>query len=305
MKIELSDLVKQLLYKLLPNSIIFRLRFFWKHGYWPNLKKPRSLTEKLLWLMVWDKNPLRAKVVDRIKAREFVQEHAPTCKSPKHLWVGESLTLEIWNNLPQIFVLKANHGSHMTYFVDKSNDSFDAIASLSKTWVNKDYSLDFGEWVYHDLPRLLIAEEKLDIKGKIPADWKFYCTNGEVLYVSLIMDRGQSAACENFYLSDFSRLNNLSSAVFPSGPDIDEPVCFKNAVRIAKQLSKPFDFIRVDLYLVGESVYFGEMTCYPGAALVTFKPKNYDFEFGSRIALDKSFISENPRPVWKNYIKSA
>jgi TupA-like ATPgrasp len=303
MKIELSYFVKKLLY-LLPDPVNFRLRFFWKHWYWPDINNPRSLTEKLLWLMIWDENPLRSLVADRIKVREFVQEHAPSCKLPKHLWTGESLTSAIWNDLPQKFVLKANHGSHMIHFVDKRNDTFDDVVKMSKIWLNKDYSLDFGEWVYKDLPRVLIAEEKLDIEGKIPPDWKFLCANGKVLYTSLIMDRGQTTGCENFYLPDFSRLLDMST-IFPPGPDIDEPTCFKDAVRIAEQLSAHFDFIRVDLYLIGEAIYFGEMTCYPGAALVSFNPVSYDFEFGSRINLDNSFVNSVPRSIWANQVKSS
>ena len=253
--------------------------------------------------MIWDSNPLRALVVDRIKVRDFVHEHAPGCKLPKHLWVGDSLTPEVWNDLPQQFVLKANHGSHMTCIVDKAHDTFEEIVDSSRRWLSMDYSSDFGEWVYKDLPRVLIAEEKLAIEGKIPPDWKFLCANGKVLYVSLIMDRGLTTGCENFYLPDFSRIPDMST-IFPPGPDIDEPRCFKEAVRIAEQLSTPFDFIRVDLYLVGETVYCGEMTCYPGAALVPFKPVSYDFEFGSRITLDKSFVNAVPRSVWVNHTES-
>ena len=300
-KIKLPYFVKRLAY-MLPKPVVFRLRFFWKHGYWPDISNPRSLTEKLLWLMIWDSNPLRALVVDRIKVRDFVHEHAPGCKLPKHLWVGDSLTPEVWNDLPQQFVLKANHGSHMIYIVDKAHDTFEEIVDSSRKWLSTDYSSDFGEWVYKDLPRVLIAEEKLAIEGKIPPDWKFFCTKGEVLFVYVDMNRFERHV-RNMYSSAFSRLPYISTG-FPPGPDIGEPRCFKEAVRIAEQLSAPFDFIRVDLYLVGETVYCGEMTCYPGGGVDALASVDLDFELGSRIALDKSFVNSAPRSIWANYTRS-
>lgn len=297
MNMELYCFVKRLAY-LLPDPIIFYLRFLWKHRYWPNLIAPRSLTEKILWLMMWDTNPLRAEVADRIKVREFVHKRAPSCKFPEHLWVGDYLTLDIWDGLPSTFVLKANHGSQMTCIVDKQRHTFDEIVALSGKWLTKNYFLDFGEWVYLKLPRILIAEEKLDIAGNIPPDWKFFCGNGKVFLVEFISDRFGCFG-ENYYLPDFTLLRDVSMG-YAKGPDINEPDCFKDAIRIAEQLSAPFDFIRVDLYLADQNVYFGEMTCFPSAGLDSIKPIKYDFEFGSQIILDKSFVSSVSRSICTN-----
>lgn len=298
MKIALPFSVKRLVYMLLPNPVIFHLRFLWKHGYWPHLNNPRSLTEKIVWLMAWDSNPLRAQVADRIKVREYAHKQAPNCKFPTHLWIGDALTLEVWNELPNNFVLKANHGSHMVCIVDKQHNTFEEVLTMSSKWLVKDYSLDFGEWVYHDIPRVLIAEEKLDIEGGIPPDWKFFCANGKVFLVVLNTDRNETIEYDTFYLPDFTRRRDLSFDYPSPGRVVDEPVCFKDAIYIAEQLSARFDFIRVDLYLIGHDVYFGEMTCFPAAGLDAIKPKNADFEFGSKIHLDKSFVNSKPRPIW-------
>ncbi len=300
MKTGLYDFLKRLAYSQ-PDPVIFLLRFLWKHRYWPNVTVPRSLTEKILWLMAWDSNPLRARVADRIKVREFVDEHAPSCKYPKQLWVGETLTMDIWNSLPNDFVLKANHGSHMTCIVDKTQNTFDEIAKISEKWRVKDYSLDFGEWVYKDLPRVLIVEQKLDIEGKVPPDWKFFCANGKVFLVMLNTGRTETSEFDTFYLPDFTRLRELSMDYdYRQAPDREEPSCFKDAIQIAQQLSAPFDFIRVDLYLIGQNVYFGEMTCFPAAGSDAIKPTEFDFEFGAQINLDKSFKNVVPRSIWTN-----
>lgn len=284
---------------MFPHPIPFYLRFLWKHRYWPRINAPRTLTEKILWLMAWDSYPLRANVVDRIRVREFVHEKAPACKFPRHLWVGESLTLDAWNKLPKTFVLKANHGSHMTYIVDKANDTFDKLSKLSQQWPTKDYSQVFGEWVYRDTPRVLIVEEKLEIAGEVPPDWKFFCANGKVFLVMLNTNRVGDIEFDTFYSRDFTKIDNLIMAYdIRKTPDTGKPAGFDDAIKIAEQLSAPFDFIRVDLYLVNGSVYFGELTCFPSAGSDAIKPTAYDFEFGDKIILNKSFVIDKPRPIW-------
>jgi hypothetical protein len=288
----------------LPDTIVFRLYFFWRHRYYPNVNSPRSMTEKILWLMVWDKNPLRQTVVDRIKVREYVQEKAPQCKFPEHLWIGNTLTSEVWNTLPEKFVLKANHGSHMTAIVDKSVNTFEELLNRSKKWPQNDYSKHFGEWVYQDTPRLLIAEEKLEIDNKVPPDWKFFCANGKVFLVVMNSERTEESKFDTYFLPDFTLLDKLSMA-YPTRTNTahQKTLCFDAAVAMAEQLSAPFDFIRVDFYFFNNAVYFGELTCFPSAGMDAIKPTCFDFEFGAKIKLDRSFVLAKPRPIWKNILE--
>ena len=50
---------------------------------------------------------------------------------------------------------------------------------------------------------------------------------------------------------------------------------------LAERLGRDFDFIRVDLYNIDGRIVFGELTNYPHAGLVPFKPHDIDLEFGS------------------------
>ena len=106
---------------------------------------------------------------------------------------------------------------------------------------------------------------------------------------------------DTFYLPDFTRLRQLSMNYdYRQAPDSGEPSCFKDAIQFAQQLSAPFDFIRVDLYLIGQDVYFVEMTCFPAAGSDAIKQTEFDFEFGAQINLDKSFKNAVPRSIWTN-----
>lgn len=50
---------------------------------------------------------------------------------------------------------------------------------------------------------------------------------------------------------------------------IKKPECIDKAFEIAEELSKEFPFVRVDLYIVGEKIYFGELTFTPAGGMDT------------------------------------
>ncbi|MGE5453187.1 MAG: ATP-grasp fold amidoligase family protein [Acidobacteriota bacterium] len=269
---------------LLPEPLRFKLRFYSKHDYWPDLKHPRSLMEKVVWLLRNDRTPLRALVADRIKVRDFVLERAPECKLPAHLWIGTDFTQAVWDALPDRFVIKGNHGSQMTRIVNKAQDRFEDVAADARRWLQTDYSHFFGEWVYATAQRTLVVEEWIQTEFFAPPDWKFLCGNGRALIIQLDIGRFINQR-RNLYSRDFQLLQEARIA-FPLGEYVFKPSAWDKALQIAEKLAAPFDFIRVDLYIVGDDVYFGEMTNYPGAGWDALKPKSFDFEMGACIRLN-------------------
>ena len=282
-KFVLRNLYKQFVAPVLPKPLAYKLRYYSRHGYWPNLRHPRSLMEKVAWLLLFDRRPLRARVADRLAVREFVKELAPECKLPRHLWTGTNFGEKIWDSLPDEFVIKGNHGSQMTMIVDKSVHSYKDVTSAVQGWVDVDYSTIHAEWVYATAKHMLVVEEKLEVNHDIPPDWKFICGNGKVLLVQLDLGRFKTHT-RNLYDRSFNLLKGVRIA-YPPGIEIDKPSAYEKAVLTAEKLATPFDLIRVDLYIVGEDVYFGEMTNFPGAALDPLEPKSFDFEIGKQITL--------------------
>lgn len=277
------EIYKNHIAPMLPEGLALKLKFYSKHDYWPNFKQPRSLMEKIVWLLQNDRTPLRATVADRCKVRDFVKQTAPDCKMPAHLWVGPEFTRAVWDSLPDKFVIKGNHGSQMSHIVDKAKDSFETVQAETRQWLATNYEAFFGEWVYEHADRVLVVEEKLELNNIIPPDWKFICGNGRVLMVQLDIGRFVNHV-RNLYDRDF-KLYEGATIAFPLGPKVDKPQAWDKAVAIAEQLAKPFDLIRVDLYLIGDEVYFGELTNYPGAGWDALKPTALDFELGSKIKL--------------------
>lgn len=254
----------------------------------PNLLSPASLSEKMLYKKLFPEKQeiiLRKLISDRLNVREYVRNKCSDCLLIPIIWSGEYLTQEIWDDLPSKFVIKANHGSKMVEIVDKSITNFYSVLNLTKQWMNIDYYKKGREWVYKDLPRVLIVEEYMsDLSGDVPPDYKFFCLNGKVELVQLDLSRFQGHK-RNLYDREFKKLE--AKLHFDNGGNIDKPNKFDKAVSIAERLSKDLDFIRVDLYILEQGIYFGEMTNFPGNCLEKFSPSYYDYMLGAKLNVKK------------------
>jgi hypothetical protein len=72
---------------------------------------------------------------------------------------------------------------------------------------------------------------------------------------------------------------------YVKGEPRERPEMLDEMLEIAKKLSGNIIFVRIDLYLIGSEIYFGEMTFLPENALEQFFPDKYDYEWGSLIQL--------------------
>lgn len=84
----------------------------------------------------------------------------------------------------------------------------------------------------------------------------------------------------NLYDSKFNILE--TELLYKKGKNIKKPKNFEQAVNIAQKLSEDFNFIRVDLYIFDDFVYFGELTNSPGNGFEPFNPKSFDFKLGKK-----------------------
>lgn len=254
------------------------LVFIYKLKYIPNFIKPRSFNEKLNFIKLnRTQFKLRCYISDRLSVRDYVKKNSPDCVLIDVLWHGACLDEKVWGNMPQKFVIKANHGSGMVLIVDKEKHSYSQVFEISEKWKNTDYAKRGGEWFYKDLDRTLIIEEFVQFENDVPPDYKFFCFHGKVKLVQVDLDR-YSCHVRNLYDENFSFLEE--SLYYPRGYEIAQPFQFEKAKKIAEQLSAEFDFIRVDLYLLENKVLFGELTNLPGNGFESFNPKYFDFQVG-------------------------
>ena len=65
---------------------------------------------------------------------------------------------------------------------------------------------------------------------------------------------------------------------------------FQEMKEVAEKLSSGIPFLRVDLYLINDKVYFGETTFYHDSGFYAFEPQIYDSKIGEM--LDLSLIKK-------------
>lgn len=259
-------------------------KFLKKTGRLPNYKNPQTLTDKIAWMRLYDLNPLYPTLVDKIAVRDYVHER-----------VGEDVLIPcygVWDrpgdidfdSLPKSFVLKCNHESGFV-IICRDKDKLDKTYARIQlaTRLKMSFYYRYHEWPYRHVKPRIIAEELLtDENDGEPMDYKTHCFGGEPGYIAVFIDRHGSPA-RGYYSADWERLH-FTGTTDPVR-ELPRPPQLERMMEIARALAKGLHYCRVDMYAVKDKVYFGEMTLFPGAGLLKFKPDSYDRHWGSMLKL--------------------
>lgn len=270
------------------DSAVSVLAYMLRNKRLPKLIKPITLTDKILAIKLnqtCELVELRKLAADRLNVRNYVNKKSSACSLIPLLWEGDKLTKNVWDSLPSRFVIKANHGSKMVKIINKDTDCYESILELTCIWLKNNYYKKGREWVYKDTPRKLLVEELLELSSKVPPDFKFFCLNGKVAFIQVDLDRFDGHR-RNIYDNNFKLID--IEYHFPKGYALEKPKLFDKALNIAEDLSIDFDFIRVDLYLLEDKVYFGELTNFPGNCLESFSDHTFDRDMGERLVVNNA-----------------
>lgn len=269
-------------YPLLSPSVFLNIKMSIYAGYLANVKQPRSFSEKVGYNKLFNPNPLASTVTDKYKVRAYVEEKVGASVLNETYWVGTEPKEIPFDSLPNTFVLKANHGAGLNYFVsDKKSMSITNVIESASLWMSMTYSEQTRsyETQYDDIEHCLLIEKFMhdEVYGQ-PLDYKFFCFAGEPEYIQVDIDRFDKHR-RNIYDKKW----NLApfELHYRSGGDVEKPVKLQEMIDIARALSSDFEFCRVDLYLLNnKDIIFGEITLYPGGGYERFFPKSWDFELG-------------------------
>ncbi len=266
-----------------------RLMFRYRMGYELDLDNPKSFSEKLQWLKLYDRKPQYTSLVDKHEVKAFVADRVGDQYVIPELGMWDTPAQIEWNKLPGSFVLKTTHGGGNTgVIVCKDKASFDkdkALKCLNES-MKQDLYRDSREWPYKNVKRRVIAEAFLeDSKTNELRDYKFFCFDGVVKALFVATDRQKrEEPYFNFFDEDYNELDLKQG--HPNNPiPPEKPSCFDEMKEVAAQLSKGIPHVRVDLYEANGKVYFGEMTFYHFGGMVPFEPEKWDMEFGDMINL--------------------
>ena len=257
----------------------FYLKAYWRYkmGYPLDLDHPQSFNEKIQWLKLYDRRPEYTKMVDKIEAKKYVasmigEEHIiPT------LAVYDSVEEIDYDRLPDKFVLKCSHDSG-SIAICKDKASFDKAEAeqILKRGLKINYYWRTREWPYKDVKPRILAEKYVTEDGVRITDYKFFCFNGVPKFLYISKGLGMiSFVTLDWQFMPFHRSDFPPFKVLP-----DKPSMFDEMIALAGQLSKGYPFVRVDLYQVGHTVLFSELTLHPGGGMLPFEPKEWDYKVG-------------------------
>lgn len=277
--------IKETAKSLLPDAAFLYLLHHKCIGRYPNIIRPATFNEKIMQRNLRP-DPRFVELTDKLLVRKYVAAKL----GEKHLIplvaAPDVFTREIFEALPDSFVMKANHGSTFVKIVrDKSETSFETLQQLAAQWLATDFYWVARERHYRKIkPRIFFEHLLLDQRGEIPADYKLHCFGGRpgrpIIYILVISDRFGSKTHGDVYDVDWNHLDIAIGYYTRSPTPAPRPENLESVLAAAATLCEDFDYVRVDLYAPDNEVYFGELTFTPGAGVLPFTPDRIDYEWG-------------------------
>lgn len=255
-----------------------------------DLDNPKSFNEKIQWMKINDTTSLKIQLTDKYLVRNWIEKKIGKGYLIPLLGVWDSFDEINFDELPNSFVLKCNHGSGMNIVVkDKNKLDYNAARAKMNEWINDDFAFLYGlEMQYKDISRKIIAEEYIEQIDNNLLDYKIHVFAGEPKLIQVIGDRNiVNHTGKEIFLDLNWKPNNLMYHTYdkyektPSKPDNLEEM-----LDISRVLGADFRYVRVDLYDVDGKIYFGEMTFTPASGYGKWDDEEANRIVGSWINID-------------------
>lgn len=251
-----------------------------------DLDNPKTFNEKIQWMKLYDVTEIKAKLADKYLVREYVKDKI----GEEYLvdLIGEWKKVEDipFEDLPDKYVLKANHGCGYNIIVKDKKDLniIEAKNKLNK-WLQSNFAYSAGlELHYKMIEPRIIAEEYLENIDGTLNDYKVFCFNGKAKYIMFLKDRNTKLKMA-FYDINWNKMPFVYSYERLE-EDIPKPDNLEELIGISEKLAEGFPHVRVDFYITNEGkLKFGEMTftSYSGACM--WDPPEYNKILGDLIEL--------------------
>lgn len=267
------------------------MNWYRKHkGCFLDLENPRDFNSKIQWLKLFDSTPLKTQLADKYLVRDWVAKKIGEKYLIPLLGVWDSFDEIKFSELPNQFVLKANHASGYNIIVkDKLDLNVEEAKEKFDTWMQRDFLWSY-ELHYMNIPKKIIAEKYMaDFEGDI-YDYRFFCFNGKPEYIWVDVGSGTDHHKRNIYDMAWN-LQDYKVNYPQFDHEVAKPETLDEMIKCASVLSEGFAFVRVDFYSVNGNVYFGEMTFTPQGGTGKWEDNAQNMLYGSLITLpDKSPI---------------
>lgn len=245
---------------------------------WPNISKPKTFNEHILarkldpqffeYSVYADKYRVKDVVANKIGCQYIIPTIAvyPDAHSVAQAKiVGPA-------------VIKPTHLSGKVILLSRDQLITERQKAEMTTWLDENLFLTSGEPQYLKIKPAIIVEEYIGTNHEFPRDYKVFCWSGSARIIQV--DDGRFLHhTRSFFDKDWCCLDIEYKYPRPETPP-GKPDDLRTLVRVAEQLAEGFDFVRVDLYVCNDRIYFGELTFHPESGYAPFKDKAMDLWLG-------------------------
>ena len=259
------------------------LRYRRAHKRLPNLIAPRRFSEKIQWRKLFDLDERYISLCDKLSVRDFIESRVGIDHVIPCLWVGDEPENIPYDKLSAPYIIKSTHGSGHVCIVGRDDDvDRKSILELTRSWLQHCHGIVSHEPGYIPVPRRLIIEKLLNLKGEAPLEVKAYVFDGRVRTFQTIAIDAQTRERFRFHsTADWMPLPWVLSGESPLADPVPRPQNLDEVVRMAEALGSGFEHVRVDMYLCDHLIYVGEITLYSQSGLLPFDPDEADYLLGA------------------------
>lgn len=149
---------------LLSDKLYVECMYYMQTGKRLNLKAPKSFSEKMQWLKLYNRRPVYTTMVDKYAVKDYVAKIIGREYIIPTIGVWDRPEDIVWDELPRQFVLKTTHGGGnkgVIVCIDKEKLDKDATVRKLNSSLKIDLYKDLAEWPYKNVKRRIIAEKYL------------------------------------------------------------------------------------------------------------------------------------------------
>ena len=266
-----------------------------------NDSKIITFQDKLNWLLVHDSPENKSEIVDKILLRNYSKKILGKDICVPLIKIYKDVNEINLDDLPNSFVLKCNHGSSMNIICsNKSTFNLTEAKKKLNKWMKINYGLIGYEYQYLNIKRKIFAEKFL--KDNL-TDYKFYCFNG----IPKLIKVQSKYFIDNIKMYHYYDLNwkitdietKLDGNIKLPQIKFSKPKYLDLMIKYAKQFSKNFIFVRVDLYEFNDTVYLSELTFTPANARSPYRDEKQRIYLGNLLNLN-NVNNRNKNNKYKN-----
>ena len=275
-----------------PDSLYLKVLYRVIMGRKLNLKNPKEYNEKLQWLKLNDRKPEYSTMVDKYEVRGYIEDLLGDKYLIPCLGIYDSVDDIDIDALPDRFVLKCTHDSGSVEICkDKSSFDIEGARHRLSQAMKRNYYATYREWPYKYVKPRIIAEGYLEGDGGDLKDYKVMCFNGEAKIIEVHENRFVEGKVhtQTFYDREWNIVPLTQIETVTVDRPGEQPRQLDEILRLSELIAKNMYHARIDWYIEGDKIYFGEITFFDGSGFESFSTPEMERMLGDMINLPEKW----------------